>query len=65
MKKTIDWKKLWDDFNSWMDNPKSKSPCKTCGHTESKWLDREWEEQQVKIQQLINAQVREIVKKKI
>lgn len=62
MRKTIDWNKVWNEFNTWF-NTQRKPPCKTCG--QRNLLDHpEWEDQQDKIQKLVNAQVREIAKKK-
>ncbi len=59
----INWEKVWDKFDIWFGEQKPAQRCKTCG---LKGLeDVEWEEQQKKIQQLISAQVRELVKKKI
>lgn len=59
--RTIDWKKLWDDFDVWYtdDELKRKIQCKTCSHTN--YSQPEWEDQQAKIKQLIDAQVRKIV----
>ncbi|KKN91224.1 hypothetical protein LCGC14_0220920 [marine sediment metagenome] len=51
--KKIDWKSIWEDFDTWMINhhPGRMTPSLV--------------KQQCKIQRLINAQVREIVQKKI
>ena len=63
MRKTIDWKKIWNKLDDWWQNSlRNKMSCKTCGHVKS--LEIDWDEQQAKIQQLVNAQVREIVKNK-
>lgn len=63
MKKTINWKKVWTDFSIWHSSPKPISTCKLCNHPEYPYLGLG--DQQVKIQQLVNAQVREIMEKKI
>jgi len=62
-KETINWKKMWTKFDAWLDNPDGKSPCRTCGNLEHKFPD--WEDQQRKIKQLVNDQVREILKNKM
>lgn len=61
MEMKIDWKRIWEKFDIQIENRKSKK-CRTCGHTDYNFSD--WEDQQRKIQQLVNAQVRELVKKK-
>ncbi len=63
MRKTIDWNKLWNDFDEWFTSERNSSKvCKTCNHRE--FIEPEWEDQQNKIQQLVSAQILEIVKKK-
>lgn len=62
-KMTIDWKKLWDDFHEWFEKIEEPVLCKTCNHREYNTPD--WDEQEAKIKQLVDAQVRKIVKKKI
>lgn len=63
MSNTIDWKKIWDKYNDWFEDLDRRQKCNTCGHTARN--DPEWEDQQEKIKQLIDEQVREIVKKKV
>ena len=62
MRKTIDWKKLKIKFDDWFDGFR-QTKCETCGQINLKDAP-EWKDQFKKIQQLVNAQVREIVKKK-
>jgi hypothetical protein len=58
METKIDWKKVWIKFDEWISTKGKSTRCKTCDHSESNFPD--WEEQQRKIQQLVNAQVREL-----
>ncbi len=62
MRKTIDWEKLWNDFENWITEQEDIPSCETCGS--SIYCFPSWEDQKEKIQQLIDAQVREIVQKK-
>lgn len=54
MRKKINWKKIWNDFDIWC----GRSECKTCGHSNNgpilEDLDRE------KITKLIKTQLKEI-----
>ncbi len=56
MRKTIDWEKIWSKFDDWWQM--SSSGPGNCG------MFIHWDEQQAKIQQLVNDQVREIMEKK-
>lgn len=63
MDERIDWTKMWNDFDDWIDNERSKtSKCKTCDNINH--VEPDWEEQQDKIERLVNAQVQEILKTK-
>jgi len=53
-KKKVDWIKLWKAFNSWI-SKREECPCPKCGA--SKYRYPEWDEQQKKIQQLVNEQL--------
>ncbi len=57
-KKEVNWKKIWDDFEDWMDEF-DRSYCEACGHKDS--IDPDWENQQEKIKELIDTQVKEFV----
>lgn len=59
----INWPKIWEDFNEWLDRKERVTVCKSCTHRSHNTPD--WEDQQCKIQRLVNDQVREIVQKKI
>lgn len=53
----IDWGRVWTDFDYWMDHPPKEEPCKTCGYAEPSHLcNPDWEDQQEKIEQLVNIQ---------
>jgi hypothetical protein len=56
----IDWKKLWDDFDDWIEEASRNVPrCETCDHRIIEEDDPdEWENQQVKIEELINDQLK-------
>ena len=49
---------MWGDFDSWMEKRERPTTCKECDH--KTFNEPEWDEQQVKIQRLINAEVRKI-----
>lgn len=52
----INWTKLWEEYDLWWDNCKSKR-CKTCRHILGDYP--EWEDQAEKIEQLVNEQMKE------
>jgi hypothetical protein len=54
-KKKIDWKSLWKAFNKWY-NGKTEY-CSECGRLKQGCSDKEWEDQQAKIQELVNKQL--------
>ena len=60
--KTVDWKKLWCDFSEWLSELEDIPGCKECGSMNSCFP--EWDEQEAKIQKLVDAQVRKLVEKK-
>lgn len=62
MGKKIDWEKVWEDFETWITNPAKPKTCASCGNTKPRYKDKEWEEQQAKIQKLVNAQIRKIAR---
>lgn len=51
----INWQKVWLAFDQWTESRDSKT-CKTCHHTTHEYPD--WDEQQRKIERLVNAQMR-------
>lgn len=53
-RKKIDWEKIWKKFNNWIDR-RDAPTCPKCGC--SNYNYPEWDEQQKKIQQLINKQL--------
>ena len=59
----IDWDKMWSNFHNWLNDREDNGRCKACGSCSECYP--EWEEQVEKIQELVDAQVREIVEKKI
>lgn len=62
-RKTIDWKKLWSDYDKWYFGPEHKSPkCDSCNNINIDYPD--WETQTSKIQELVNDQVRKLMEKK-
>lgn len=62
MAQTIDWKKIWDDFEYWLCKMEDTGRCESCGG--SKYCFPDWDEQKDKIQELVDGQVREILEKK-
>ena len=60
---SIDWNKLCRDYDEWLCKLADNKPCESCGIREDCFPD--WDEQKDKIQELGDAQVREIVVKKI
>lgn len=62
-RKIIDWGKVWFDFNSWICKLENTKACEHCGSRKNCFPD--WDDQEAKIQELVDAQVREIIKKKI
>lgn len=63
MRQQIDWQKIWAEFDVWLDKKQQPILCKCCDRR--KFPDVDWEEQQCKIKRLINAQVREVIAKKL
>ncbi len=63
MNNTINWKEFWDKYNDWFEDLSGRPKCNTCGHIVRR--EPPWPDQQVKLEQLIDKQVREIVEKKI
>ncbi len=59
MRKRINWKKIWDDFDMWLDELTDCPGCKTCGNSEHRFP--KWEVQQEKIKELVNSQMKEVV----
>lgn len=55
MSKKINWKEIWSDFDKWIDNHK-RPCCDKCGKIN--YNHPEWEDQQKKIQQLVNKKIR-------
>jgi len=51
----IDWERVWKGFERWLKN-REDGVCSKCNHMLSDYPD--WEEQQKKIQQLVNNQLR-------
>ncbi len=60
--KSIKWIKLWGDFDEWLCKLEDTEVCKSCGSHEGCFPD--WEDQKDKIQELVDAQVREVMKNK-
>lgn len=58
MTETIDWNKLWNDFDKWYNKKVKPQRCTKCKY--NKYNEPEWDEQQRQIQRLINAQVRKL-----
>lgn len=52
----IDWKKVWKDFEVWFQDKDKVKHCKHCRTYISKAPS--WEQQQKKIQQLVNKQLK-------
>ena len=52
----IDWQQLWDEFDDWAQEDRSKH-CGKCGHTERNYP--EWEDQQKKIEKLVSRALKE------
>ncbi len=50
----IDWDKLWDEFDEWCEPEEDR--CKMCFRSEN--IYKEWDEQQEKIQKLVEKQLR-------
>lgn len=64
MRKTVNWKKIWNDFDVWLKDAEKRESCKTCGLTDYRDTT-EWKDWQDQIQKLVDAQVREIMEKKV
>lgn len=62
MGKTINWKELWNDFENWLTEQEDSPICETCKTCTPCFPS--WDDQQEKIKQLVNAQIRKIVKNK-
>lgn len=50
----IDWDKVWNNFEKWIQS--REDSCSFCGHSLINYPD--WEEQQGRIQQIVNRQLR-------
>lgn len=62
IRKTINWKKVWDEFGTWfMEESTKRNTCTKCNNIES--CSPDWEEQERKIQKLVNIEVRKLTKK--
>ncbi len=61
MRKTVNWKKVWNDFDEWTNERSERKECEACHHAAGQFPD--WNEQQEMIKRLVNTQVREIVEK--
>lgn len=48
--KPLPWGAIWGDFNSWFD--RQDKPCKTCRHS---FNIPEWEDQQTRIQRIVES----------
>lgn len=57
MMKKINWARVWDEFSDWLCELENTKACEHCGSHTGCFPD--WDDQQVKIQKLVNAQVRE------
>jgi len=55
----INWNKLWGDFDLWIEKKEQSKVCSTCNHRN--FDTPGWDEQQTKIKQLVNSQVRELL----
>lgn len=51
----IDWNKVWDNFERWLQSTEDNS-CSLCGQSIKSYPD--WGEQQRRIQQIVNRQLR-------
>ena len=51
----IDWDKVWNNFEKWMVKREENGLCFDCGHMTD---FPDWEEQQKRIQQIVNRQLR-------
>lgn len=56
MKKKLDWKQIWNEFDVWYKSH-TDLKCKTCGHKTWHAAD-EWENQQKAIQRIINRMLK-------
>lgn len=62
MARKIDWKRIWIDFEDWLSKLENTGQCEHCGSNKNCFP--EWDEQENKIQELADGQVREILEKK-
>lgn len=53
----IDWKRIWSDFHDWLNE--LEIVCEHCGSSDDCYPD--WDEQEMKIQELVNAQIQEMI----
>lgn len=53
----IDWKKVWDNYDKWLNRSEDGKQCSLCHRIPSAVFPN-WEKQQLKIQKLVNAQTR-------
>lgn len=54
--KKLNWKLVWEQFDQWASSREDNKRCKTCGESTTDFP--EWGEQQKKIQQLVDKQLR-------
>lgn len=55
----IDWKRIWSDFNDWFCGLENMEKCDHCGSNNN--CSPDWDEQEIKIQELVNGQVQEMI----
>lgn len=60
--KQLEWDGIWDHFNEWHTKEEEKDKCKTC-HTHQ-GLRGDWPDQQKKIKQLVEKEIRRVYGKK-
>jgi hypothetical protein len=53
----LNWEKIWDEFNGWMDDPKRhRRQCKACSHV-TRW-EPEWPDQMSAIRRIVERHIK-------
>ena len=63
MGKKVDWDNVWSEFCAWLSKLEDIPNCSTCNGSMGKFP--EWDEQEKKIQEIVDAQVSKIIADKI
>lgn len=53
---TLNWDKIWGDFDKWLESAEEEDKCLECGHRD--YTAADWSEQQKQIEKLVERAIK-------